>query len=55
MVDIQQRFLRRTYLLGIMPEILVEARYHKIHNSSEDYPAVLLWRWDGGDAALTVK
>jgi hypothetical protein len=55
MVDTQQRFLRRIYLLDIMSEILVEARYHKLHDSSEDYPALLLWKWDGRNAALTIK
>lgn len=49
MMDKEQKFLRRQYLLDNMPLILREAAYHRRHEEDEACPYFAVWEWEDVD------
>jgi len=45
-MDVQQRFLRRRFLIESIEIFIRESVYHRTHHEAENTKGVPIWEWD---------
>lgn len=53
-MDLQQRFLRRKWLLDSVPLLLRESIYHRTWDAEEELPSIQLWKLDEEEGQVHV-
>lgn len=55
-MDVNQRFLRRIFLLDNLDLLLRESYYHRNHDDDEELvPVFHLWNWDESEGVVRLE